>query len=179
MADGDLGSPVRLPARVRWPSSESAISPTWFMKSVTGTTNHSRRQRHSNGEGENGWRTRCRQSDLTPFRARGGKLILYHGWNDPAIPALNTVNYYDEVLAKMGRRRMQIRFVRLYMVPGMQHCGGGPGPKNSGSSEHRRTTIRSITRTSHSRTGWRRGPRLGAIIASQDHAGDTRRAVRR
>src|SRR5208337_2665588 len=41
-------------------------------------------------------------ADLKPFQARGGKLILYHGWNDPAIPALNTVNYYQSVLAKMG-----------------------------------------------------------------------------
>ena len=40
--------------------------------------------------------------DLTAFRSRGGKLILYHGWNDPAIPAVNTVNYYQSVIAKMG-----------------------------------------------------------------------------
>jgi feruloyl esterase len=66
-------------------------------------------------------------ADLTPFRARGGKLILYHGWNDPAIPALSTINYYDEVIARMGRTNAD-SFVRLYMIPGMQHCGGGPGP---------------------------------------------------
>jgi hypothetical protein len=70
-------------------------------------------------------------ADLTPFRARGGKLILYHGWNDPAIPALNTVNYYGEVLAKMGQTNAD-SFVRLYMIPGMQHCGGGPGPDDFG-----------------------------------------------
>ena len=70
-------------------------------------------------------------ADLAPFRARGGKLILYHGWDDPAIPALNTVNYYGEVLAKMGKTNAD-SFVRLYMVPGMQHCGGGPGPDDFG-----------------------------------------------
>jgi hypothetical protein len=70
-------------------------------------------------------------ADLTPFRARGGKLILYHGWNDPAIPALNSINYYGEVLAKMGQTDAD-SFVRLYMVPGMQHCGGGPGPDDFG-----------------------------------------------
>jgi hypothetical protein len=70
-------------------------------------------------------------ADLTPFRARGGKLILYHGWDDPAIPALNTVNYYGEVLAKMGQTNAD-SFVRLYMVPGMQHCTGGPGPDDFG-----------------------------------------------
>ena len=71
--------------------------------------------------------------DLSAFRARGGKLILYHGWNDPAIPALNTVNYYEEVQAKLGRAETA-SFARFYMVPGMQHCGGGPGPDNFGQS---------------------------------------------
>lgn len=71
--------------------------------------------------------------DLTAFRAHGGKLILYHGWNDPAIPALNTVNYYEEVIAKMGRFNVD-SFVRLYMLPGVQHCGGGPGPDSFGQS---------------------------------------------
>jgi feruloyl esterase len=65
-------------------------------------------------------------ANLGPFKARGGKLILYHGWQDPAIPAINTVNYYQNVLAKMGQREAD-SFVRLYMVPGMQHCDNGPG----------------------------------------------------
>ncbi len=65
--------------------------------------------------------------NLRKFKDRGGKLILYHGWDDPAIPAVNTVNYYNSVVAKMGAREVS-QFVRLYMVPGMQHCGGGPGP---------------------------------------------------
>ena len=43
--------------------------------------------------------------NLAPFRSRGGKLILYHGWNDPAIPALSTVNYYEEVMGKLGPER--------------------------------------------------------------------------
>jgi feruloyl esterase len=64
--------------------------------------------------------------DLTQFRAHGGKLILYHGWNDPAIPALSTVRYYESVVSKMGQENTA-SFVRLYMVPGMQHCIGGPG----------------------------------------------------
>jgi hypothetical protein len=65
--------------------------------------------------------------DLKAFKARGGKLIVYHGWDDPAITALNTINYYDSVVAKMGQKNVD-SFVRLYMVPGVQHCGGGPGP---------------------------------------------------
>ena len=69
--------------------------------------------------------------DLGRFKARGGKLILYHGWNDPAIPPVNTVNYYNSVVAKMGSRNVD-SFVRLYMVPGMQHCFPGPGPNSFG-----------------------------------------------
>ena len=70
--------------------------------------------------------------DLEPFRARGGKLILYQGWNDPAITALNTVGYYESVVKKMGQRDVD-SFVRLYMAPGMQHCVGGPGPDSFGT----------------------------------------------
>jgi Tannase and feruloyl esterase len=70
-------------------------------------------------------------ADLKPFQARAGKLILYHGWNDPAIPALNTINYYQHVVAQMGQRDAD-SFVRLYMVPGMQHCDNGPGTDSFG-----------------------------------------------
>ena len=69
--------------------------------------------------------------DLAPFKSRGGKLILYHGWDDPAIPALSTVNYYDSVVTKMGQKSAD-SFVRLYMLPGVQHCGDGPGPGSFG-----------------------------------------------
>jgi hypothetical protein len=71
--------------------------------------------------------------DLTAFRAHGGKLILYHGWDDPAIPSRNTVKYYGQVEEKMGRTGTD-SFVRLYMVPGMQHCAGGPGADTFGQS---------------------------------------------
>jgi hypothetical protein len=70
-------------------------------------------------------------ADLKPFQARGGKLIVYHGWNDPAISALNTVNYYDSVVAKLGQGDTD-SFLRLYMVPGMQHCDDGPGTDSFG-----------------------------------------------
>ena len=64
---------------------------------------------------------------LTAFQKRGGKLILYHGWSDAAIPPANTIDYYASVRAAMGESAAD-GFVRLYMVPGMQHCGGGAGP---------------------------------------------------
>jgi hypothetical protein len=69
--------------------------------------------------------------DLSAFRKRGGKLILYHGWSDAAIPAQNTIDYYRSVEAKMGAGEAA-GFVRLYMAPGMQHCGGGSGAVNFG-----------------------------------------------
>jgi len=69
--------------------------------------------------------------DLKAFKARGGKLILYHGWNDPAITALNTINYYQSVIKRMGQKDVD-SFVRLYMAPGVQHCSGGPGPDSFG-----------------------------------------------
>jgi Tannase and feruloyl esterase len=64
--------------------------------------------------------------DLSRFAARGGKLILYHGWNDPAISPGNSVAYFASVQQQMGGDRVQ-SFARLYMVPGMEHCLGGPG----------------------------------------------------
>ena len=64
--------------------------------------------------------------DLRPLQRRGGKLILYHGWSDPDISPLNTINYYNQVEATVGRDTTQ--FLRLFMVPVMNHCGGGPGP---------------------------------------------------
>jgi Tannase and feruloyl esterase len=70
--------------------------------------------------------------DLKPFKARGGKLIVYHGWNDPAITALNTINYYESLIKKMGQKDAD-SFVRVYMAPGMQHCGGGPGADSFGA----------------------------------------------
>jgi len=71
--------------------------------------------------------------DLKRFQARGGKLIVYHGWNDPAISPLNSIDYLRSVEAKMGQKQTG-QFVRLYLAPGMQHCGGGPGPDSFGQS---------------------------------------------
>jgi feruloyl esterase len=64
--------------------------------------------------------------DLKAFKARGGKLLMYHGWNDTAISPGNAIDYYTSVQKKMGGK--QDDFIRLFMAPGMNHCGGGPGP---------------------------------------------------
>ena len=64
-------------------------------------------------------------ADLAAFQAHGGKLLLYHGWADQAIPPGNTVNFYSAVLDTMGPH--QDDWLRLFMVPGMMHCRGGDG----------------------------------------------------
>ena len=69
--------------------------------------------------------------ELAPFAARGGKLILYHGWNDPAISPWNSIDYYKTVQQTMGADKSD-SFLRLYMVPGMEHCVGGPGADSFG-----------------------------------------------
>ena len=69
--------------------------------------------------------------DLSRFAARGGKLIIYHGWNDPAISPLNSIAYYQSVQQKMGAEKAD-SFTRLYMAPGVEHCTGGPGPGGFG-----------------------------------------------
>jgi feruloyl esterase len=66
--------------------------------------------------------------DLSKFKARGGKLLQYHGWIDQLIAPENSINYYNEVQTKMGKG--QESWYRLFMVPGMQHCRGGPGLDN-------------------------------------------------
>lgn len=70
--------------------------------------------------------------DLSPLRKHGGKLLLYHGWNDPSISPLNTVNYYESAVARWRQQdhpapNATPDFIRLFMVPGMLHCSGGPG----------------------------------------------------
>lgn len=71
--------------------------------------------------------------DLTRFKNRGGKLILYHGWNDPLLPPEGTIQYYQAVSSRMGQKSTG-DFVRLYMVPGMNHCGSGPGTISFGAA---------------------------------------------
>lgn len=66
-------------------------------------------------------------ADLTAFRARGGKLILWHGLADYAISAWQTRDYYERVVAAAGGQESADAFVRFYAAPGVDHTGGGPG----------------------------------------------------
>ncbi len=67
--------------------------------------------------------------DLSRFQKRGGKLILYNGWSDPVVPPVRIVQYYEKVESVMSPERTRT-FARLFMAPGMNHCGGGPGPNS-------------------------------------------------
>lgn len=66
------------------------------------------------------------ETDLARFRARGGKILMYFGWADPGLNPLMGVSYYERVRETMGAGTAD--FFRLFMAPGMFHCGGGVGP---------------------------------------------------
>ena len=66
--------------------------------------------------------------NLQPFFAHGGKLIQYHGWNDQQISPFNSVNYFNSVQERLGGASKTDGYYRLFMVPGMGHCGGSQGP---------------------------------------------------
>lgn len=88
--------------------------------------------------------------DLTSFERRGGKLIQYHGYSDPDISPLVSIGYYEAVAHKLGGLQTE-SFYRLFMVPGMGHCQGGPGadrfdmlPVLEAWVEHHRAPVRVI-----------------------------------
>ena len=79
--------------------------------------------------------------NLDPINTESGKIIQYHGWDDASIPAMDGVEYYDEVEADQAQRHHLDRdaaahetqkFYRLFMAPGMNHCSGGAGATNFG-----------------------------------------------
>ncbi|HEY3824111.1 MAG TPA: tannase/feruloyl esterase family alpha/beta hydrolase [Bryobacteraceae bacterium] len=124
--------------------------------------------------------------DLRSFRANGGKLIQYHGWGDPAISPLSSIAYYDSVRAfldKFPDARHQgssstQEFYRLFMVPGMGHCGGGVGANSFGNGASAQTdsdhdVISALDRWVET------GVAPDKIIAAGTVVGDTSKALTR
>lgn len=95
--------------------------PTWDYSKLDITKDLERARKVDNGV------LAAVSTDLTPFVSRGGKLLIYHGWGDMNIPPRGSVDYYNQVQATMGREKVA-NAVKLFMVPGMGHCGGGNGP---------------------------------------------------
>jgi feruloyl esterase len=71
--------------------------------------------------------------NLKPFFSHGGKLIMYHGWADPGIPPMFSVEYFKNVVEDDGGAKKAAGDLRLFMVPGMGHCAGGDGPSTFNS----------------------------------------------
>ena len=69
--------------------------------------------------------------NLSKFKARGGKLLFYHGWADPGPAPANTIAYYESVVKALGGGK-QDDWMRLFLLPGVGHCGGGAGPDQAG-----------------------------------------------
>lgn len=63
--------------------------------------------------------------DISDFIDNGGKLLLYHGWNDPLISPFNSINYFTEAMQTVGTNAAES--IRLFMMPGVNHCRGGAG----------------------------------------------------
>jgi hypothetical protein len=74
--------------------------------------------------------------NLARFRNRGGKVIMWHGFADQLIVPAGTIDYYDAVTRRLGGGYQQTqKFARLFMAPGVGHCGGGEGPQPQGLFE--------------------------------------------
>ena len=75
--------------------------------------------------------------EIGPFKEAGGKAIVYQGWQDPVVNALDTIAYYEAVRARQGSQVETDEFFRLFLVPGMGHCGGGTGTTAFGNQGSR------------------------------------------
>lgn len=71
--------------------------------------------------------------DISAFKGRGGKAIVYQGWADPVVNAADTIAYYEQVRSRQGSQAATDDFFRLFLVPGMGHCSGGSGASNFGN----------------------------------------------
>jgi feruloyl esterase len=83
--------------------------------------------------------------DYSPAKQRGVKIIQYHGWNDQTLQPAYSPQYYEDVAKANGGLEATQDFYRLYMVPGMTHCSGGPGASNFGGVGQQIPPVRDTT----------------------------------
>jgi Tannase and feruloyl esterase len=105
--------------------------------------------------------------NLSRFASHGGKLILFQGWSDAAIPPQGTIAYRDQVAHVMGTARAA-SFMRLFMVPGMHHCAGGTGPSEFGQNGASSTNRDPATSVAAALEAWvEQGRTPNQVIARQ------------
>jgi feruloyl esterase len=111
---------------------------------------------------------RADDPDLRVFKAGGGKMIMYHGWMDSAVAARMMIGYYEQVEKTMGGEAETQEFMRLYMLPGVYHCRGGPGPDQIGGSGSDGTVVDPDHDLLSALESWvEQGKAPGRIIASK------------
>jgi feruloyl esterase len=97
-------------------------NPNWDFKTLNFDSDFAKAQKRDGGT------LSATNPDLRPFFSHGGKLIQYHGWTDQQVMPRNSIDYYRSVVREMGDAAKTADSYRLFMAPGMNHCGGGEGP---------------------------------------------------
>jgi feruloyl esterase len=117
---GTLGGPEPLANSLARARNFHLKDPRWEFRLANITADVERAARMDNGL------IASDDFDLKPFFNRGGKLIMWHGWSDPQVPGQNSIIFFNNVLKTVGTGAEDS--IALFMLPGVLHCGGGPGP---------------------------------------------------
>jgi len=118
-------------------------------------------------------------ADLSEFAQHGGKLILYNGLADPAVPFAEVVNYYDRVAESAGGADQADAFARLFLVPGMGHCFGGPGVTDIGQPFTSDVPSAAESDVLMTLVGWTETGKAPAMLVAQKPAGNGQPAQER